>query len=106
MLDLMAVGQGDGPIPLYMHTVQRILREMRMDQQQLGGGFEYYVFKQKLLGSNLTPAQLEPLNQRLDTLESFMPRAQAGAINRKGKKKQQRGSGWEPKVCRNLTCDP
>jgi hypothetical protein len=34
MLDLMAVGQDKGPVPLYMHTVQRILREMRLLQQE------------------------------------------------------------------------
>ena len=27
MLDLMAVGQGDGPLPLYMHTVHCSLAE-------------------------------------------------------------------------------
>jgi hypothetical protein len=34
ILDLMAVKSDDGPMPLYLHTVYRILREMRMEQQR------------------------------------------------------------------------
>jgi hypothetical protein len=33
MLDFMAVNTEDGPIPLYLHAVNRVLREMRMEQQ-------------------------------------------------------------------------
>ena len=102
MLDLMAVGQGDGPLPLYMHTVQRILRDMRIVQQATNSDFNYPEFKRMILGSGLTPAQLEPLKQRLDTLESFMPQTQVSAPgykraeSLKGGKKG--GSRWEPVV--------
>ncbi|KAJ5239771.1 hypothetical protein N7468_004390 [Penicillium chermesinum] len=78
MLDLMAVGQEKGAMPLYMHTVQRILREMRLLQQETG-------------------SQLEPLKQRLDTLESFMPRQQVGSgvpNDKKGKNVKSKGSCW------------
>ncbi|KAH2364084.1 hypothetical protein KXV98_003088 [Aspergillus fumigatus] len=101
MLDLMAVGQDDGPIPLYMHTVKRILRELRIAQQQTQTGFNYQEFKRRVMSSNLTVAQLEPLTQRLDTLESFMPQIQAADSSGK-RKKQPRGSDWKPKA-RRLT---
>lgn len=101
MLDLMAVSQDNGPIPLYMHTVKRILREMRMAQQKNRTGFNYGEFKEKILSSGLTPAQLAPLSQRLDTLESFMPNIQAGAQSKR--KEKLSGSGWNPKVTRNTS---
>lgn len=98
MLDLMAVGQDNGPLPLYMHTVQRILREMRVEQQSLGTGFDYAEFKGRILDSGLTPGQLEPLKQRLDTLESFMPPQQAFSRTGKNIKAKRWGSAWTPQV--------
>lgn len=98
MLDLMAVGQDNGPLPLYMHTVQRILREMRVEQQSLGTGFDYAEFKGRILDSGLTPGQLEPLKQRLDTLESFMPPQQAFSRTGKNIKAKRWGSDWTPQV--------
>ncbi|KAI3049462.1 hypothetical protein CBS147353_11678 [Aspergillus niger] len=91
------VGQDDGPMPLYMHTVKRILREMRMEQQATHTGFDYCTFKKKVLDSNLTPAQLEPLKQRLEMLESFMPQLQTLPISGK-KKAASKGIDWKPKV--------
>ncbi|KAH8431507.1 uncharacterized protein LDX57_009170 [Aspergillus melleus] len=98
MLDLMAASQGDGPMPLYMHTVLRILRELRIEQQGTGMGFNYEKFKSRLLDSNLTIAQTEPLKQRLDTLESFLSKPQIGLSGHgKSKKKvERRGSVWDP----------
>ncbi|CAI7609417.1 unnamed protein product [Penicillium viridicatum] len=101
MLDLMAVGQGQGPVPLYMHTVQRILREMRILQQNTGSQFDYWDFKERILGSGLLRGQLDPLKQRLDTLESFMPPQQAPATKKANKKKanfQGAGSNWTTKA--------
>lgn len=97
-MDLMAVGQGDGPMPLYMHTVKRILRDMRMIQQETGAGFDYQTFKRRLLSASLTPSQLDPLSQRLETLESFMPPSQSANTGKKGKMAHRRGSDWTPKV--------
>lgn len=77
MLDLMAVSSTEGVMPLYLHTVTRILRELRLEQQSIGGLFEYGKFKRLLDKSPLTEGQLAPLQQRLDTLESFMNQSQA-----------------------------
>lgn len=99
MLDLMAVGQNDGPVPLYIHTVKRILRNMRIAQQETGGGFDYQQFKRLITFSGLTPAQIEPLNQRLDTLESFMPEKESVVTGKKKKTLvQAKGTEWEPSV--------
>ncbi|KAH7555666.1 hypothetical protein BM1_07289 [Bipolaris maydis] len=73
ILDLMAVKPEEGSIPLYVHTVTRILREMRMSQQATGARFDYQTFKAEILAADLSPAQLAPLSQRLAMLESFMP---------------------------------
>lgn len=74
MLDLMAMGSVAGDHwPLYMHTVTRILRDMRLEQQALGeDGFDYGKFKLRLSDEGLIGSQLGPLQQRLDALESFM----------------------------------
>ncbi|KFZ17385.1 hypothetical protein V501_01751 [Pseudogymnoascus sp. VKM F-4519 (FW-2642)] len=99
MLDLMAVSRGDGPMPLYLHAVYRILREMRMEQQEMGTGFSYATFKDRVSRTEMTPAQLSPLAQRLDTLQSFMPNTETGVIihQRKGKLVRQYGNDWTSK---------
>jgi hypothetical protein len=80
MLDLMAVTTG-GNLPLYLHVAQRILRELRVTQQNTDTGFNYTAFKRSLALENLTEMQLAPLKQRLETLESFMVESQAKAYN-------------------------
>lgn len=97
----MAVSRGDGPMPLYLHAVYRILREMRIEQQEMGTGFSYATFKDRISRTEMTPSQLSPLAQRLDTLESFMPNTQTGAIlpRRKGKPVRQHGNDWTSEVC-------
>lgn len=103
MLDLMAVSRDDGPMPLYLHAVYRILREMRIEQQEMGTAFSYAVFKERVAQTAMTPAQLSPLTQRLETLESFMPNTETGVMNaqRKGKCKAagQHGNNWASTVC-------
>ncbi|KAL4993354.1 hypothetical protein BDV10DRAFT_199686 [Aspergillus recurvatus] len=100
MLDLMAAGQNGSSVPLYLHTIQRVLREMRLLQQISGSKFDYQDFKKRILKSSLLPGQREPLQQRLDILESFMPSHQV-AVNNRGKGKaaalQDAGSSWVPK---------
>ncbi|KAE9378986.1 hypothetical protein N431DRAFT_149871 [Stipitochalara longipes BDJ] len=76
MFDLMVVDQEGGKMPLYLHAISRILREMHLKQQQSNTGFNYREFKRQVDLCDMTPHQLLPLNQRLDTLESFMPRSQ------------------------------
>ena len=99
----MAAKQADGSVPLYINVVRRILREMRAEQQLLGGGFRYSDFKTRLENADLSVGQLGPLNQRLDTLESFMPpkQGQGMAIKKKGKWKQgeqRKGTAWKHQV--------
>jgi hypothetical protein len=105
MLDLMAVSHNDGPMPLYLHTIYRILRDMRMVQQETGIGFNYTEFKRRVNDTPMTPAQLGPLNQRLDTLESFMPKAET-EISSKQKRKSLDTSGtdWTNEVVVLLLC--
>ncbi len=43
----MAVTTG-GNLPLYLHVAQRILRDLRVDQQSAGTGFNYTGFKRML----------------------------------------------------------
>ena len=106
----MAVKSDEG-VPLYIHTIYRILREMRMIQQELGGKFNYSEFKRQVMDSGLSTAQLGPLIQRFHTLESFMPRVQVdprqiqfrvkGKDKGKGKEKPS-GTGrsnWNLEVC-------
>jgi hypothetical protein len=88
MLDLMAVSRDDGPMPLYLHAIYRILRDMRIAQQETNGAFSYAEFKRQVMDMTMTPAQLGPLNQRLDTLESFMSKVDTG----------KKGNDWTPKV--------
>ncbi|KAG9251987.1 uncharacterized protein F5Z01DRAFT_683017 [Emericellopsis atlantica] len=110
MLDLMAVSSVQGTLPLYLHVVIRILRDLRVAQQQKGSGFNYAKFKRDLDEQSLTEAQLAPLKQRLDTLESFMVSDQARAYemalglhasrnhNSKTVVDPQHGNSWAPKA--------
>lgn len=101
MLDLMAVTDDDGSSPLYVHTVRRILREMRIVQQELGQSFDYVQFKERLSLASLSSAQMGPLEQRLELLESFMQTSPSVVFQKKKKKAafHRRGVDWSPKVC-------
>lgn len=99
MLDLMAVSTDDGPLPLYVHTVYRILREMRLTQQSTGGSFDYNEFSSHIRDAALTPGQLVPLQQRLDTLESFMPKIFRIENGEHGLKPKPKGNDWTAMVC-------
>ncbi|KAK0665737.1 hypothetical protein QBC41DRAFT_232138 [Cercophora samala] len=113
MLDLMAVSSIQGNLPLYLHVVQRILRDLRITQQTSNTGFNYSAFKRLMDEQNLTDMQMAPLKQRLDTLESFMVHAHANKyIMRGGQQQQQqqqqqqgqkppkskaKGTNWQPR---------
>ena len=91
----MAVGESG--IPLYIHVVNRVLRDMRLQQQLNGTPFNYEEFKKLMEQTELTSTQTNPLKQRLDTLESFMPR------KTKSKKSKQSsstsaGNDWATEV--------
>lgn len=104
MMDLMAVKKGE-TMPLYMHVVNRILRELRLRQQQTGGSFDYRAFKQLLAREDLTESQRVPLSQRLETLESFMAPPQQETATPVKKKKaagaamaKPAGNDWSPQA--------
>ncbi|KMQ81326.1 aaa-like domain protein [Lasius niger] len=102
MLDLMAVSSVQGATPLYLHVVTRILRDLRMQQQATNEPFNYAAFRRALDAEELTPGQLAPLKQRLDTLESFMVQQQVAKTKRKKglaeNSVNRGGSDWTPKV--------
>ncbi|KAL6801735.1 hypothetical protein J3E68DRAFT_228177 [Trichoderma sp. SZMC 28012] len=99
MMDLMAISSVQGGMPLYMHVVQRILKDLRIEQQEKETTFNYREFKQRLLDAALTPAQLQPLQQRLETLESFMVKEQVVHISKKKAiQSQGKANSWEPKT--------
>jgi hypothetical protein len=98
----MAANQTDGTPPLYLHVVRRILRDMRVAQQETRDSFVYGEFKRQLMAAELTATQLGPLNQRLETLESFMLKSQVnarGAGHGKKAETKDKGNSWTPKVC-------
>jgi hypothetical protein len=76
-------------MPLYLHVVSRILRDMRITQQQTDSAFDYKAFKQAIDRESLTDGQLVPLQQRLETLESFMVRSQTLMDNSSSKSKDK-----------------
>ncbi|KAK8104009.1 uncharacterized protein PG998_011042 [Apiospora kogelbergensis] len=92
MLDLMQVGGGS--MPLYMHVIQRLLRDMRLEQQKSGSDFNYAKFRKSLAKEDLTQMQLIPLQQRLDTLESFMVESQVKPRDKSSR--SIKGTFWTP----------
>jgi hypothetical protein len=118
MLDLMAVSSIQGGMPLYLHVVMRILRQLRIEQQATHTVFNYGKFKRALDAERLNEGQLAPLQQRLETLESFMvqreaksydmfkPKQHSANNGTKSKKKEkgkflmsgEEGNLWAPKV--------
>ena len=99
MMDLMSVKADEGHTPLYIHTVNRILREMRIEQQSSGESFKLQKFKRLLAGAGLLATQIAPLNQRLETLESFLAPEESVKSKFKNRAQAQRlGSSWIPKV--------
>ncbi|KAI1822199.1 hypothetical protein F4861DRAFT_541186 [Xylaria intraflava] len=104
MLELMAFD--NGAQPLYVHVIQRVLREMRLKQQITPTGFSYREFKEKLCREQLMGEQRKALNQRLDALESFMVPHQVN--NSAPQNKKATGTNWEPKagelIIVDLTC--
>jgi hypothetical protein len=68
MNKLMAVAAKEGPPPLYMEVVQRILRDMAIKSDV----FDYLHFKKLLDSEQLTKDQQSPMRLRLGILESFM----------------------------------
>ncbi|KAJ2998735.1 hypothetical protein NUW58_g228 [Xylaria curta] len=96
MLELMAFDRAQ---PLYAQVVQRILRDMRLRQQKKPGKFNYREFILKLGEEKLSPDQKRGLQQRLDTLESFMVEKQVNPNPwEKPKSNVRLGTDWTPKA--------
>ncbi|KAK8859447.1 hypothetical protein PGQ11_010181 [Apiospora arundinis] len=91
MLDIM-VFRDKAQQPLYMSVIQRILR---IEQQTTRSRFKYAFFANKLDKESLTPDQRRPLNQRLDTLESFLVQARPSWEPRTSRKALV-GKDWSP----------
>jgi hypothetical protein len=94
MLELMAF---DKTQPLYAQVIQRILRDMRLKQQEKGGIFNYKTFKQTLHRETLMSEQSKALKQRLDTLESFLVQDQVRSTG-----STEGGTDWTLEVSQNL----
>ncbi|KAH9427500.1 hypothetical protein MCOR02_012130 [Pyricularia oryzae] len=115
MMSLMAVNNSKG-IPLYLHVILRILRDLRIEQQEQSDTadecippFQYAKFKRGLEKECMTETQLAPLKQRLDTLESFMVSKQVYAFNSNTKnsgtpakrikaRENEQGTDWTPEA--------
>ncbi|KAL7619491.1 hypothetical protein AAE478_010030 [Parahypoxylon ruwenzoriense] len=68
ILKLMAVDPAANSPPLYMEIVMNIVREMAMS----GSKFTYTKFLKRLSGIRWLPGQENPLNMRLQLLDSFI----------------------------------
>lgn len=102
MMDLMAVKEGES-MPLYLHVVNRILRDLRLEQQRTGSRFNYAAFRRMIEEEPLTMAQRNPLIQRMDTLQSFMVKEQAEASQFSSSGNEEKkgvtrhaGNNWTP----------
>ena len=88
MMNMMAVSDKDGPIPLYIEVcithpreahsnnrqvILRILREMAVESQGCPG-LNYDAFRERVDKEAFTGQQIAPLKLRLELLESFMDR--------------------------------
>lgn len=83
----MAISRTEGQIPLYIQVMFQILREMAREPN-LKPGIDYRDFKRRILANDLIPAQLGPLNLRLDLLESFIAAPMANSKRNAG------GNDW------------
>ncbi|GIZ39055.1 hypothetical protein CKM354_000244700 [Cercospora kikuchii] len=71
MNKLMALAEKEGPPPLYMEVIQRILRRMAIENTS-STGFDYKRFRGLLEKETLSKDQWLPLNLRFSLLESFL----------------------------------
>lgn len=98
-MDLMAVKEG-GSMPLYLHVVSRILRDLRLEQQRTESSFQYAAFQAMIENEDLTSAQRGPLMQRLETLQSFMVKNQVQPSSKPSRltiaSKGYTGNRWVP----------
>ena len=100
--------KGEG-MPLYLHVISRILRDLRMEQQKSDSPFNYGKLKSMIQQQQtLKEGQIAPLQQRLETLESFMVKTQTsqfdisggkmGGSTKNSSKLRDAGTEWSTKV--------
>jgi hypothetical protein len=86
---LMAVGNGK-EMPLYMHTIVKILRDMAMASSG-EAQFNWTEFRAALDREDLVLGQALPLQLRLDLVESFMKRQPQSQKSQSQKAQSQKG---------------
>lgn len=88
----MATDSGEGGLPLYMHSVLRVLREMAVEPNAKPG-IDYWAFRTRVERLDLSLGQKIPLGLRLDLLQEFIEEeTKTKGVNRQRKK----GNDWEP----------
>lgn len=92
LMTFMATDSGEGGLPLYMHSVLRILREMAVEPDAKPG-IDYWTFRNRVEKLDLSLGQKIPLSLRLDLLQEFIeePKSTMGS-----NRKERKGNNWEP----------
>lgn len=91
MTFMAATDSGEG-LPLYMHSVLRVLREMALEPDAKPG-IDYRDFRMRVEMLDLSPGQKIPLGLRLDLLQEFI---EEKIIKRGNKTHGKKGNDWEP----------
>lgn len=92
MAFMAATHNGEG-LPLYMHSVLRVLREMALEPNAKPG-IDYQDFCARVDMLGFSPGQKMPLGLRLDLLEEFIE-APTPKITLK-QRPRKKGNDWEP----------
>lgn len=75
MLDLMAVSQDNGRMPHYLHAINRILRELRIEQQETSESFNYAKFKKRTMTSEMSSPtrSTQPTSRYVGDFHAMLP---------------------------------
>lgn len=91
----MATDSGEG-LPLYMHAVLRVLREMALESDSKPG-IDYLDFKRRVERLDLAMNQKTPLALRLDLLREFIEEGKSPMGRHIQKSaEEKKGNSWEP----------
>lgn len=92
LMTFMAVTDSGEGLPLYMHSVLRVLREMALEPDAKPG-IDYRHFRTRVEMLDLSLGQKIPLGLRLDLLQDFIVEEQ---IKKNVKTPGKNGNDWEP----------
>lgn len=96
LMTFMAATDNNGEgLPLYMHSVLRVLRKMALESNEKAG-IDYRDFRTRVEMLSLSPGQKIPLGLRLDLLEEFI---EPQTIKKKANPTttpRKKGNDWEP----------